>query len=88
MRAPRLDDNLKKAPISMGGAITIVSLMPDVWPVRLISTLVLQFIKGDIMSADLVQHVLESHDIDTIMHFAAQVHPRMSILLQIMYVKH
>jgi dTDP-glucose 4,6-dehydratase len=32
------------------------------------------FIKGDILSADLVNYVIKSHDIDTIMHFAAQTH--------------
>lgn len=32
-----------------------------------------QFVKGDIQSADLVTHILKSEDIDTIMHFAAQV---------------
>ena len=33
----------------------------------------LQFVKGDIQCADLVRFVLESEEIDTIMHFAAQV---------------
>jgi UDP-glucose 4,6-dehydratase len=32
------------------------------------------FVKGDVRSADLVRHVLDSHAIDTIMHFAAQTH--------------
>lgn len=32
------------------------------------------FVKGDIRSADLVRHVIEIHNIDTIMHFAAQTH--------------
>jgi UDP-glucose 4,6-dehydratase len=32
------------------------------------------FVKGDIRSADLVDHVLQSHDVDTVMHFAAQTH--------------
>ena len=32
------------------------------------------FVKGDIRSADLVRHVLKTHEIDTIMHFAAQTH--------------
>jgi UDP-glucose 4,6-dehydratase len=32
------------------------------------------FIKGDIRSADLVRHVIADHNIDTIMHFAAQTH--------------
>lgn len=32
------------------------------------------FVKGDIRSADLVRHVLATHKIDTIMHFAAQTH--------------
>ncbi len=34
----------------------------------------LQFIKGDIQSADLLSYVLETEKIDTVMHFAAQTH--------------
>ena len=33
-----------------------------------------KFVKGDICSADLVNYVLETEKIDTIMHFAAQTH--------------
>lgn len=33
-----------------------------------------RFIKGDIQSSDLVVHVLEQEQIDTVMHFAAQTH--------------
>lgn len=33
----------------------------------------MQFVKGDIQSADLVSFVLNEDDIDTVMHFAAQV---------------
>jgi len=33
-----------------------------------------KFIKGDIQCADLVRFVLESENIDTVMHFAAQTH--------------
>jgi len=33
-----------------------------------------KFVKGDILSADLVSEVLNSESIDTIMHFAAQTH--------------
>ncbi len=33
----------------------------------------LQFVKGEIQSADLVKYVLESGNVDTILHFAAQV---------------
>ncbi|AGE55724.1 GDP-L-fucose synthase 2 [Acanthocystis turfacea Chlorella virus MN0810.1] len=33
-----------------------------------------KFVKGDIQSADLITHVLEQENIDTIMHFAAQTH--------------
>jgi UDP-glucose 4,6-dehydratase len=33
-----------------------------------------KFVKGDIQSADLVRHILESEEIDTVMHFAAQTH--------------
>jgi len=33
-----------------------------------------KFIKGDIQGADLVNHVLITEEIDTIMHFAAQTH--------------
>ncbi len=32
-----------------------------------------QFVKGDIQTADLIRYVLESEEIDTVMHFAAQV---------------
>ncbi|CAD6203120.1 unnamed protein product [Miscanthus lutarioriparius] len=34
----------------------------------------LKFVKGDIASADLVNHLLVTESIDTIMHFAAQTH--------------
>ena len=33
-----------------------------------------KFVKGDICSADLVNFVLETEEVDTIMHFAAQTH--------------
>jgi dTDP-D-glucose 4,6-dehydratase len=33
-----------------------------------------KFVKGDILSEDLVSYVLSSNNIDTIMHFAAQTH--------------
>ncbi|CAM8962219.1 unnamed protein product [Rhodiola kirilowii] len=33
-----------------------------------------KFVKGDIISADLVNHLLIDEDVDTIMHFAAQSH--------------
>lgn len=33
----------------------------------------LQFVKGDIQSADLVRHIFDQEEIDTVMHFAAQV---------------
>ena len=33
-----------------------------------------KFIKGEIQSTDLVVHILETEEIDTIMHFAAQTH--------------
>lgn len=33
-----------------------------------------KFVKGDICSPDLVNYVLQSEKIDTIMHFAAQTH--------------
>lgn len=32
-----------------------------------------RFVQGDILSADLLAHVLQQHDIDTVLHFAAQV---------------
>lgn len=32
------------------------------------------FVKGDICSADLVMHVFQQHNVDTVMHFAAQTH--------------
>ncbi len=37
--------------------------------------LLLQFIKGDIQSGDLLSYILETEKIDTVMHFAAQVCP-------------
>jgi UDP-glucose 4,6-dehydratase len=33
-----------------------------------------KFVKGDIKSADLIVHVLQTESIDTVMHFAAQTH--------------
>ena len=33
----------------------------------------MQFVKGDIQSLDLVLHLLSSEEVDTVMHFAAQV---------------
>ena len=36
----------------------------------------LQFVKGDIQSLDLVLHVMKTEEVDTVMHFAAQVHSR------------
>jgi UDP-glucose 4,6-dehydratase len=33
-----------------------------------------KFIKGDITSADLVNHIISEFKIDTILHFAAQTH--------------
>ena len=35
----------------------------------------LQFIKGDIQSGDLLSYILDTEKIDTVMHFAAQVCP-------------
>ena len=32
------------------------------------------FVKGDILSTDLVNHLLNRYEIDTIMHFAAETH--------------
>jgi dTDP-D-glucose 4,6-dehydratase len=36
-----------------------------------------RFVKGSIQSLDLVSHILESEEIDTVMHFAAQVRLRL-----------
>ena len=33
-----------------------------------------KFIQGDILSPDLLMYVLETEEIDTVMHFAAQTH--------------
>ncbi|KAL3156825.1 Rhm1p [Trebouxia sp. C0009 RCD-2024] len=33
-----------------------------------------KFVKGDIQSADLVRHIFDQEEIDTVMHFAAQTH--------------
>jgi len=38
------------------------------------------FIKGDIRSTDLVDEIFETHDIDTLVHFAAESHVDRSIL--------
>lgn len=40
---------------------------------RLTKRIPSQFIKGDIQSMDLMAFVLQAEDIDTVMHFAAQV---------------
>ncbi|KAA6427761.1 MAG: GDP-L-fucose synthase 2, partial [Trebouxia sp. A1-2] len=40
-----------------------------------------KFVKGDIQSADLVRHIFDTEEIDTVMHFAAQASP--ALLLQI-----
>lgn len=39
----------------------------------LLSCLAAQLVKGDIQSMDLLSFVLQAEQIDTIMHFAAQV---------------
>lgn len=44
---------------------------PDSRHVTLLS--LLQFVRGDIQSIDLLSFVLASEKIDTVMHFAAQV---------------
>lgn len=33
-----------------------------------------KFIKGDVCSADLIRHILQTEEIDTVLHFAAQSH--------------
>ncbi len=33
-----------------------------------------KFVKGNLCSADLVNHVMDHEEIDTVMHFAAQTH--------------
>ena len=37
------------------------------------ASVLLQFVKGDIQSMDLLSYILEAEMIDTVMHFAAQV---------------
>lgn len=39
----------------------------------MLKCMVLQFIKGDIQSGDLLSYILDTEKIDTVMHFAAQV---------------
>ena len=34
----------------------------------------MKFVEGDIRSADLLRHLLQSENIDTVLHFAAQSH--------------
>ena len=41
----------------------------------------LQFIKGDIQSGDLLSYILDTEQIDTVMHFAAQVCSTMASVL-------
>ncbi|KAK9273107.1 hypothetical protein L1049_017914 [Liquidambar formosana] len=48
------------------------SSLKNLYPSRLSPNF--KFVKGDIASADLVNHLLIAEDIDTIMHFAAQTH--------------
>ncbi len=48
---------------------------PSVCNVCKFFVLLLQFIKGDIQSGDLLSYILETEKIDTVMHFAAQVCP-------------
>jgi len=43
--------------------------LKDVW-----SCSNFQFVKGDIASADLVNYVMHSYKVDTVLHFAAQTH--------------
>ncbi|MBN1450114.1 MAG: GDP-mannose 4,6-dehydratase, partial [Anaerolineales bacterium] len=38
------------------------------------------FVQGDICNAELVDHLMREHDIDTIVHFAAESHVDRSIL--------
>jgi dTDP-glucose 4,6-dehydratase len=45
------------------------------------------FVKGNLCSADLVQHVLETHRIDTIVHFAAQSHVQNSFTDSLQYTQ-
>lgn len=40
---------------------------------RVVCSSFLQLVKGDIQSMDLLSFVLQAEEIDTIMHFAAQV---------------
>ena len=46
-----------------------------------------KFIKGDILSVDLVIHILETEKIDTVMHFAAQSHVDNSFGNSFMFTK-
>ena len=45
------------------------------------------FVKGNLCSVDLVQHVLETHRIDTIVHFAAQSHVQNSFQDSLQYTQ-
>ena len=44
-------------------------------------------IKGNICSSDLISHVLEYHNIDTVIHFAAQSHVQTSFTDSLQYTK-
>lgn len=48
---------------------------------RKLASVLLQFVKGDIQSMDLLTYVLATEKIDTVMHFAAQVRLWLTIVL-------
>ena len=58
--------------LTYAGSLENLKDLPD--PSRYI------FVKGDICDADLVNHLMREHDIDTIVHFAAESHVDRSIL--------
>ena len=54
------------------------------WQTHITARSALQFIKGDIQSGDLLSYILETEQIDTVMHFAAQVIEILSTLTPVL----
>ena len=48
----------------------------------------LKFVRGDIRAVDLVEHVLVTENVDTVMHFAAQSHVDNSFLNSVTFTEH
>lgn len=82
-RASNYWEEIRAAPVFEHPPPLVVYTVAPVWsscpaprhaPVFLSRRPNFKFIRGDILSADLVRHVLSSEGVDTVMHFAAQTH--------------